>query len=100
MLLSDVYLGFFLVPVEGGGVWNYNFMGVKHSPAIKYNLMLDAPKEYYDEAHRSDHSCHLSPDSVRIYLHIYICIYIRMRVQLVSCILCTYICIQNIYRSM
>lgn len=52
MLLSDVFYGFFLVPSEGGGIWNYNFMGVKHSPAMKYTLMLDTPKEYYNEAHR------------------------------------------------
>lgn len=52
MLLSDVFYGFFLVPTEGGGIWNYNFMGVKHSPAMKYTLMLDTPKEYYNEAHR------------------------------------------------
>ncbi|XP_026190475.1 pre-mRNA-processing-splicing factor 8 [Cyclospora cayetanensis] len=55
MLLSDVFLGFFLVPAEGGGLWNYNFMGVKHSPAMKYNLLLDTPKEYYHEAHRPAH---------------------------------------------
>lgn len=52
MLLSDVLLGFFLVPAEGGGIWNYNFMGVKFSPSMKYNLILDTPKDYYHETHR------------------------------------------------
>lgn len=31
MLLSDRFLGAFLVPADGG-VWNYNFMGVRFSP--------------------------------------------------------------------
>eukprot|EP00923_Selenidium_pygospionis_P020244 GHVN01035076.1.p1 GENE.GHVN01035076.1~~GHVN01035076.1.p1 ORF type:complete len:2490 (+),score=338.39 GHVN01035076.1:119-7588(+) len=50
MLLSDVFLGFFMVPE--GGLWNYNFMGVKHSTNIKFNLVLDNPKEFYHENHR------------------------------------------------
>lgn len=29
MLLSDKFLGFFMVPDDD--IWNYNFMGVKHS---------------------------------------------------------------------
>jgi len=29
MLLSDKFLGFFMIPDDD--VWNYNFMGVKHS---------------------------------------------------------------------
>jgi len=53
MLLSDVFLGFFMVPE--GGVWNYNFMGVKHSQTMKYNLTLDNPREFYHEFHRPAH---------------------------------------------
>jgi len=53
MLLSDIFLGFFMVPE--GGIWNYNFMGVKHNLSMKYNLTLDHPKEFYDEAHRPSH---------------------------------------------
>eukprot|EP00397_Hematodinium_sp_SG-2012_P000264 GEMP01000264.1.p1 GENE.GEMP01000264.1~~GEMP01000264.1.p1 ORF type:complete len:2430 (+),score=545.91 GEMP01000264.1:161-7450(+) len=53
MLLSDVYLGFFMVPENG--IWNYNFMGVKHSQTMKYNLALDNPKDFYAECHRPAH---------------------------------------------
>ena len=53
MLLSDIFLGFFRVPEEG--IWNYNFMGVKHKASMKYQLMLDNPKEFYAEAHRPSH---------------------------------------------
>jgi len=53
MLLSDIFLGFFMVPEEG--IWNYNFMGVKHKASMKYALMLDNPKEFYAEAHRPSH---------------------------------------------
>ncbi len=42
MLLSDRFLGFFMVPAEGS--WNYNFMGVKHSPTMRYGLQLGVPK--------------------------------------------------------
>jgi len=50
MLLSDRFLGFFMVPEEGS--WNYNFMGLKHSANMKYSIKLDMPKEFYNEAHR------------------------------------------------
>ena len=53
MLLSDIFLGFFMVPDTG--LWNYNFMGVKHNTNMKYGLMLDNPKEYYHEVHRPAH---------------------------------------------
>ncbi len=33
MLLSDHFLGFFMVP--SSDVWNYNFMGVRHSTAME-----------------------------------------------------------------
>ena len=42
MLLTDKYLGFFMVPEDG--VWNYNFMGAKHRPEMKYALTIDNPK--------------------------------------------------------
>ncbi|CAI5475746.1 unnamed protein product [Closterium sp. Yama58-4] len=53
MLLSDRFLGFFMVPDTG--VWNYNFMGVKHSPGMRYRLSLVPPREFYHEAHRPTH---------------------------------------------
>lgn len=42
MLLSDRFLGFFMVPDDDR--WNYNFMGVNHSIGMKYSLKLDNPK--------------------------------------------------------
>lgn len=53
-LLSDRFLGFFMVP-DAGGVWNYSFMGVKHSAGMRYGLRLENPKEFYHEAHRPAH---------------------------------------------
>ena len=53
MLLSDRFLGFFMVPDSGS--WNFNFMGVKHDPNRKYDLMLANPKEFYHEVHRASH---------------------------------------------
>ncbi len=53
MLLSDRFLGFFLVPEEGS--WNYNFMGVKHNPRMTYKVKLGVPLEYYHELHRPAH---------------------------------------------
>ena len=53
MLLSDRFLGFFIVP--RGGVWNYNFMGVKHSPTMRYDMELAPPALFYDECHRPVH---------------------------------------------
>jgi len=53
MLLSDVFLGFTMVPDDG--IWNFNFMGVKHSTGMKYSLALDAPREFYHEVHRPAH---------------------------------------------
>mmetsp|Transcript_28524 Transcript_28524/g.46221 ORF Transcript_28524/g.46221 Transcript_28524/m.46221 type:complete len:2342 (+) Transcript_28524:3-7028(+) len=53
MLLSDRFLGFFMTPDVGS--WNYNFMGVKHSPAMKYGVNLANPKEFYHEEHRPSH---------------------------------------------
>ena len=41
MLLSDFFMGYFMVPDTGS--WNYNFMGVKHSPNMKYGVKLDNP---------------------------------------------------------
>ncbi|CAO3568323.1 unnamed protein product [Mortierella alpina] len=53
MLLSDRFLGFFMVPASG--VWNFSFMGAQHTPDMKYRLVLDTPKEFYHESHRPTH---------------------------------------------
>lgn len=53
LLLSDAFLGFFMVP--DGGIWNYHFNGAKFSSNNKYNLVLGNPKEFHDEIHRPLH---------------------------------------------
>jgi len=53
MLLSDRFLGFYLVPDTGS--WNYNFQGMKHSAQMKYGLKPDNPREFYHETHRPGH---------------------------------------------
>ena len=53
MLLSDQFLGFFMVPEND--VWNYNFMGVRHSSTMRYELKLANPREFYHENHRPTH---------------------------------------------
>ncbi len=47
MLLSDKFLGFFMVPSAGS--WNYNFIGARHDVNMKYELQLANPKEFYHE---------------------------------------------------
>lgn len=37
------------------GVWNYNFMGSKHTPSMIYSLKIDVPKDFYHESHRPTH---------------------------------------------
>merc|ERR1712188_100605 len=58
MLLSDRFLGFFMVPDVGS--WNYNFNGVRHHPNISYGLKLGVPREFYHESHRASHFVHFS----------------------------------------
>ncbi|KAJ3699012.1 hypothetical protein LUZ61_002717 [Rhynchospora tenuis] len=53
MLLSDRFLGFYMVP--DNGPWNYNFMGVKHTASMRYGMKLGTPREYYHEDHRPTH---------------------------------------------
>lgn len=52
MLLSDRFLGFYMTPLES---WNYNFIGVRFSQAMKYQLQLANPLDFYNEAHRPSH---------------------------------------------
>lgn len=86
MLLSDRFLGFFMVPAQGS--WNFNFMGksilwslgsasnveilkysshilyfvsgVRHDANMKYELTLANPKEFYHEIHRPAHFLNFS----------------------------------------
>jgi len=60
LLLSDKFVGVFLVPDDGGagggaGVWNYNFMGVRFNAGVDYAVRLGVPRPFYDEAHRPTH---------------------------------------------
>ncbi|CEI92409.1 Putative U5 snRNP complex subunit Spp42 [Rhizopus microsporus] len=60
ILLSDRFLGYFLVPSD---VWNYNFMGAQFSANMNYKLVLDVPKEFYHESHRSAHFMNFSSET-------------------------------------
>ena len=53
MLLSDKFLGFFMVPEAGS--WNYNFAGEKMRADLKYSLRLGNPSEFYAAEHRPSH---------------------------------------------
>jgi len=53
MLLSDRFKGFFMIPEDN--IWNYNFMGVKHSAGMDYAIKLGIPNEFYHESHRPSH---------------------------------------------
>ncbi|KAG6421487.1 hypothetical protein SASPL_118040 [Salvia splendens] len=55
MLLSDRFLGFYMIP--DNGPWNYNFMGVKHTVSMKYGVKLGTPtpREFYHKDHRPTH---------------------------------------------
>ena len=53
LLLTDTFVGFWMVPQ--GGVWNYNFMGVKHKPDMEYRVNVDVPIDFYDPKHRKNH---------------------------------------------
>ncbi len=46
-------MGFYMVPDTGS--WKYNFMGVKHSPSMRYGLRLANPREFYADVHRPAH---------------------------------------------
>jgi len=58
LILSDRFLGFFMVPDQGS--WNYNFNGVKHYPTMKFGVTLGVPKEFYHEEHRQAHFLNFS----------------------------------------
>ncbi|RCI05302.1 Pre-mRNA-processing-splicing factor 8 [Rhizopus stolonifer] len=60
ILLSDRFLGHFMVPSE---TWNYNFMGAQFSASMNYRLVLDVPKEFYHESHRAAHFMNFSSET-------------------------------------
>ena len=61
LLLSDRFLGFFMVPDED--CWNYNFMGVKHQPSMEFGLKIGNPLPFYDELHRGHHFLTFAEDA-------------------------------------
>jgi len=58
LILSEKFYGFFMIPDQGS--WNYNFMGMKHSPQMKFGIQLGIPKEFYHEDHRPSHFLNFS----------------------------------------
>lgn len=51
--LSEVFMGFFMVP--DNRVWNYNFIGLKIDHSSVFNYILSSPKDFYNEVHRPSH---------------------------------------------
>lgn len=58
ILLSDRFVGFFMVPEDHE--WNFNFMGSAHSASMSYSLKIDTPKAFYDISHRPTHFLNFS----------------------------------------
>mmetsp|Transcript_37703 Transcript_37703/g.33724 ORF Transcript_37703/g.33724 Transcript_37703/m.33724 type:complete len:184 (+) Transcript_37703:4119-4670(+) len=53
LILVDSFMGFFMVP--DNKMWNYTFTGLGLEPNLKYSLVLDNPKEFYADIHRTSH---------------------------------------------
>ncbi|SBS81878.1 pre-mRNA splicing factor [Plasmodium malariae] len=53
ILLSNVFVGFFLIPDDN--IWNYNLMGIKFNNNQKYSAHLDIPQSFYADIHRPNH---------------------------------------------
>lgn len=51
--LSEVFLGFFMVPDDH--IWNYNFIGMRVEQGAKINYILSNPYDFYHEMHRTSH---------------------------------------------
>ena len=58
LLLSEKFMGFFMVPDTE--VWNYNFIGVEPTHNMNYSLTLANPKDFYNEIHRPSHFVNLN----------------------------------------
>jgi len=58
LILSDRFMGFFMVPDADS--WNYNFNGTKHSSTMPFGITLGIPKEFYHEVHRASHFVNFS----------------------------------------
>uniref|UniRef100_A0A1I8F895 JAB_MPN domain-containing protein n=1 Tax=Macrostomum lignano TaxID=282301 RepID=A0A1I8F895_9PLAT len=68
MLLSDRFLGFFMIPAQGS--WNYNFAGVvRHVPTMKYETAAGQPQGVLHETHRPSHFLQFASIQERRHLH-------------------------------
>ena len=63
LILSDKFMGYFLVP--DNEVWNYNFIGVEPVNNMSFGLNLGIPKDFYNEIHRPSHFFNLE-SSIKI----------------------------------
>merc|ERR1711934_1184975 len=52
MLLSERFLGFYMIPEQIP--WNYNFNGIKHSTSMKYNLAWEVLEDLGHGSELSD----------------------------------------------
>ena len=43
-----------------GGIWNYNFMGMKHKVDMEYRIAVENPLEFYDAQQRVSHFLNFS----------------------------------------
>lgn len=41
--------------VPDNQIWNYNFIGLGMAQSTKYGLILQNPKDFYNEIHRPSH---------------------------------------------
>merc|ERR1712129_290272 len=53
MLLSDRFMGFFMIPDTQS--WNRNFVGVTWNESMRYGIKLGNPLPFYHEQHRPTH---------------------------------------------
>lgn len=53
LLLSERFLGFFMIP--DNMIWNYNFVGLGVVHNLKYAIIPGNPKDFYHESHRPSH---------------------------------------------
>ncbi|KAK6915065.1 RNA recognition motif, spliceosomal PrP8 [Dillenia turbinata] len=53
--VNHIYVNSEDIMIPDHGLWNYNFMGVKHTVGMRYGVKLGTPREYYHEGHRPPH---------------------------------------------
>ncbi len=53
LILSEKIQGFYVIPNDQP--WNFNFIGHRFTPDIKFTLRNGNPDSFYDESHRTSH---------------------------------------------